>query len=297
VIVAVGAVVVNAHLMPTSTTVKHPGRIVAALLLALCVGATPVQSAGGCGEATAIAAVGQAALDGDTMRTDDGREWRLAGVLAPKRGDGARTSAGDDDPARRVQRPRGSPADAARIALETMILRQTLWLIAMGDSQDRHGRRVASVLDASCQSIAQRLLASGHVRVYPTVATRSLAAALYRTEAAARAELRGLWTDPRYRLLAPGETAGKVDSYVVVEGPVVAVSVLRSATMVTFGADRSRDFAVAIEPRVRKLLLPAGLDPAGWAGRTLRVRGWLRQKGGAPVIDLVVPEQVEVVGS
>jgi endonuclease YncB( thermonuclease family) len=280
--------------------VKYPRRRLAQALLALFLGVStcPGVAADGCGEPTATSAVGQGALDGDTIRTDDGREWRLAGVLAPKRGDGARLPApGDDDSARQAERPRGSPADAAWIALETLILRQTLWLIVMGDTQDRHGRRVANVLDAACQSVAHRLLAAGHVRVYPTTATRGLAAALYRAETVARTAPRGLWVDPRYRLLAPGETAGKVDSYVVVEGQVVAVAAQRSATMVMFGPERGRNFAVAIEPRVRKLLAAAGLELAGWVGRTVRVRGWLRQKGGAPVIDLVVPEQVEVIGS
>lgn len=266
-----------------------------ALLSGLGVAPLPAQ-AEHCDHHVTMPAVGRSAIDGDTFSTADGREWRLAGVLAPKRGDGARLPARDEtDTRERGDRPRASPADAAKVALEALILGQDLRLAAMGEAADRHGRRLVVVYDAQCTPIAARLLAAGHVRVYPTVATRGLAAALYASEATARGALRGLWSDPRYRVLKVHETAGRFDSYVVVEGLPTAALVSRSATQLMFGPDRARDFGVAIEAKVRKLMPPTGLDPGGLVGRPIRVRGWLRERSGAPVIDLVVPEQVEVV--
>jgi len=65
--------------------------------------------------------------------------------------------------------------------------------------------------------------------------------------------------------------------------------------VLVFGDDRRRDFGVTIAPRVRKLLKAAQRDPTGLVGRQVRVRGWLRNRGGAPVIELGVPEQLEAV--
>src|SRR5262245_1172525 len=161
---ASAAPVMNADLMPTPTTVKcreptssaslaGAGRRVATasagLLIALALSAAPA-AAQGCGDARAQSVVGLDAIDGDTFRTVDGREWRLAGVTAPKRSDGARTPRqADETPARDVGRPRGSPADAARVALDTLVARQTLWLAEVSDTADRYERRLAVARDAA----------------------------------------------------------------------------------------------------------------------------------------------------
>lgn len=238
--------------------------------------------------------MGQDALDGDTLRTADGGEWRLAGVLAPKRSDGARRMRWDAPPDDRAGVPHGSPADAARGALAVLISDRPLWMTVLEGTPDRYQRRLAVVRDATCRPLAEQLLAAGHARVYPTFATRALAAALYDAEAPARRALRGLWADARYRVLEPAETAGRADSYVVVEGRPVAAADTRSGTVLLFGADRRRDFAVVVPAGVRRLMQGAGSAPQTLVGRQVRVRGWLRYRAGAPVIELAVPEQLEV---
>jgi endonuclease YncB( thermonuclease family) len=284
---------------PTATRRRAPrGRAGAALLMALALQAgAGAAAAGGCGDAPAVSVAGLSAIDGDTFRTVDGQQWRLAGVMAPKRGDGARPSPlAGDAPARSGNRPRSSPADAARIALDTLIAHQPLWLEPVGNTVDRYERRLAVARDAAgCGSLAERLLAAGHARVYPTFATRALAPALYIVETAARAEQRGLWADARYRVLAAREVGARFDSYVVVEGRPVEATRQRDGTLVLFGRDRRRDFGVTIAARLRKLMQAAGLDPGSLVGRHVRVRGWLRNRMGAPGIELAVPEQLEVI--
>lgn len=249
-----------------------------------------------CGDAGARAAIGARVIDGDTFVTEDGGEWRLAGVLAPKRGDGARAPAGaPDDADGNADRPRGSPADAAHGALAAMVVRQPLWLTPVGDTVDRYGRRLAVARDAACRSMAERLLAAGHVRVYPTVVTRMLAPALYAAEASARVPARGVWADGRYRVLRSSDIGALSDAYVVVEDRPVSVITARGGTTLVFGPDPQRDFGVTIAPKVRTLMKTAGSEPAVLVGRQVRVRGWLRRRGGAPVIDLMVAEQLEVV--
>ncbi|HJQ57109.1 MAG TPA: hypothetical protein VJ890_09400, partial [Vineibacter sp.] len=171
--------------MPTSAVVKYPRRPIAHGLLALCtlLAANAASAAGDCDAADAVSLVGQAALDGDTLRTEDGREWRLAGVLAPKRGDGARLPPSRDNQwPHPPERQPSSPADAARVALKALVQGQSLWLRPLGETADRHGRRIATVFDASCKALAEQLLLAGHVRVYPTPASRQLVVAYYRLE-------------------------------------------------------------------------------------------------------------------
>ncbi len=281
--------------MQTIRWVKCPTLVALFMFAALGLPTGPA-AADGCDEAGAVAGTGVRAIDGDTFVTADGQEWRLAGVLAPKRGDGARTPARLRDDARRGDPgPRGSPADAASAALEAIVARQPLWLTPVGDTVDRYGRRLVVVRDADCRSVAERLLAAGHARVYPTVVTRTLAPSLYAAEAAARAAVRGLWADSRYRPLRSSDIGTLYDTYVVVEDRPIAVVATRGSTTLVFGQDQRRDFGVTIAAKVRKLMTTAGREPAVLVGRQVRVRGWLRQRGGMPVIDLVVLEQLEVV--
>ncbi len=283
---------------PPAKPVCHwKGALPAALVaLALHAGVAVPAVAQGCGDARATSVVGLDAVDGDTFRTIDGHEWRLAGVMAPKRSDGARAPRSADEPGDRDSgRPRGSPADAARAALDALVARQTLWLAEVSETADRYERRLAVARDATCGSLAGRLLAAGHLRVYPTFATRALAPDLHEAEAGARTVSRGLWADVRYRVLPAAEVGGRFDSYVVVEDRPVSAHDTRAGTVLVFGPEMRRDFGVTIAPKVRKLMRAAGRDPASLVGRQVRVRGWLRNRGGAPVIELAVPEQLEVV--
>lgn len=275
--------------MPTPVLVKYPGMAAAWMLAMVCLQAGA--AAQGCGDPQARSAAGAVAIDGDTFRTADGQEWRLAGVLAPKRSDGARAASAVGS----ADRPRFSPADAARQALDGLVKGQSLWLKPIGDGADRYGRRLTTVRDAVCGDMAAHLLAAGHLRVYPAMSTRPLMPALYAAEARARREGRGLWADARYRVLAGAQLAGRFDGFVVVEDRVSSISVMRAVTVMLFGPEQRRDFGVTIEPKVRKLMRATKIDPANLVGRQVRVRGWLRNRLGAPDIELAVPEQLEVV--
>lgn len=286
----------NGDLMPTRMRVKWRQAMAAGLLAALplFLGPTPA-AAGRCGEAFR-AATGDAAIDGDTFQTTDGQQWRLAGVLAPKRSDGARVAPGHDSEARTARPGRSSPADAARAALDVIVRRQALWLMPLGETADRYGRRLVMARDGACASLAERLLVAGHARVYPTNLTQPRIADLYAAEAMARTGRRGLWGDARYRVLTSAEAGSGLGSYIVVEDRPVGVRTLRSGTILLFGPDRRRDFQVFVGSRVRRLMTAARSDPATLVGTHIRVRGWLGRRFGAPAIELAVPGQLEVIG-
>lgn len=264
--------------------------LLATLLCAPCAASRACAPGGGFVE-TAIAAT----LDGDTVRGDDGQEWRLAGVVAPKRGDGARAPPRDDPPSldegRGGRRAATSPADAARAALDALATGRRIWLRAIGDAVDRHGRRFALARTADCAPLDEALLTAGHLRVYPVAAVAGEVPRLLRAEAAARAGTRGLWADPRYAVRRPGELARQLDTYVVVEGTVSGVGGGRGRAWLAFGGE----FNVTIDARVRRMLAAHGRDPAALAGRVVRVRGWLRARDGAAAMELTVPDQLEIV--
>ena len=62
---------------------------------------------------------------------------------------------------------------------------------------------------------------------------------------------------------------------------------------VNFGRRWSEDFTVTIAKRNERAFTAAGLEPKSLAGRRIRVRGWIEERGG-PWIEATRPEQIEV---
>ena len=59
-------------------------------------------------------------------------------------------------------------------------------------------------------------------------------------------------------------------------------------------ADYRSDFTLTIARRDLKRFAAAGIEPASWKDKKIRVRGWLSLLNG-PEIELTHPEQVEVI--
>jgi endonuclease YncB( thermonuclease family) len=231
------------------------------------------------GGSVAVAAV----IDGDTLRLADGRIVRLAGIAAPK----PATGADDGD------------AAAARAALAALAQGRQVDLLYGGRQTDRHGRvlahlRLVEAAGAPGAWLQGELLARGLVRVNTTPDSRALAPEMLALEGEARAAGRGLWAVRAYRIRTPEDVAGAADSFQIVEGLVLSTGAGGGRTYVNFGTDRASDFTLALDAAARRLFLAAGIDPAGLAGRRIRVRGWVRWFDG-PRIDLTHPEQMEVL--
>ncbi|HXQ82989.1 MAG TPA: hypothetical protein VN769_02870 [Xanthobacteraceae bacterium] len=75
-----------------------------------------------------------------------------------------------------------------------------------------------------------------------------------------------------------------------------------------FGRRWSEGFTVTILKRNARNFTAAGLDLKGLAGRRVRVRGWIEERGGtagspggstggSPWIEAVHPEQIEIAGT
>jgi endonuclease YncB( thermonuclease family) len=210
-----------------------------------------------------------AVQDGGTLMLDDGRELRLAGIEV---------------------------ADGSRGALQTLIGDRPLRLERLGTGEDRYGRLVAFAYPPETQeSLQEALLAQGRARVSARIGTKACAEALLTTERKARAERRGLWLDPNFAPLRAENLTGlqaERGHFALVEGKVLSVRESGATIYVNFGRRWTRDFTVTILKRQQRTFAAAGVEPKQLEGRTIRVRGWIEQRGG-PIIAAEAPEQIE----
>ncbi|HUZ34383.1 MAG TPA: thermonuclease family protein [Xanthobacteraceae bacterium] len=227
-------------------------------------------------------------IDGRTFVLGDGREIRLAAIEVPP------LAPADD--AKAV--PGG---DAAKNALAGLLAGGDI-VIKQADAQttDRYGRLVgyAFVSRAGADHAVQAdLLAAGFARVAARAGSRACTLELLNRERAARAAKLGLWASSYYESLNaddPAKVLAEQGHFAVVEGKVVSVRESGATIYVNFGRRWSTDFTVTILKRNARSFTTAGLEPKTLAGRRVRVRGWIEERGG-PWIEATRPEQIELI--
>ncbi len=271
---------------------RHCHTIVCALagvLLATAARAQDVANPTDSKPACTLEAVGTASvrrvIDGRTVVLADGRELKLAGIETPQvNAAGAQTAR----------------AQAAKSALEALIADRVLTLKRLGAGTDRYGRVVAHAFVAQASTpdiwLQQALVAQGHARVAAKVGDPGCATALLAAEKAARIARLGLWADPYYvmrRAEAPAEVLAERGHFTLVEGRVLSVRESSGTIYVNFGRRWSEDFTVTVARRSEKAFAAAGLELRKLAGRTVRVRGHVEERGG-PWIEASAPEQIEI---
>jgi endonuclease YncB( thermonuclease family) len=221
-------------------------------------------------------------LDGATFTLADGRTVRLAGLDVPRLG----------MPGERADR-RQAVAVAAQGTL-IRLLGSTVALAPLGPGTDRYGRVLAHVVDGEGHWVQAGMVAAGFGRITVFPGEGAALKTLLAAEAEARAARRGLWALPEYRVIGTEEAIRHLDSFQLVEGRVRNVERKGGRTFVNFGEDWRSDFTIEIAARLRRHLAAAGLDPAEYQGKMVRVRGWIKSRNG-PLIELVQPEQIEVI--
>ncbi len=115
-----------------------------------------------------------------------------------------------------------------------------------------------------------------------------------RENTARRAKL-GLWASPYYDLLnadSPADVLAEQGHFALVEGTVVSVRESGATIYVNFGRRWTEDFTVTISKRNERSFTTSGFEPKKLAGRRIRVRGWIEERGG-PWIEATRPEQME----
>lgn len=258
-----------------------------ALHIFLCLWAAVASAPALAGAPAVLAPMGEArvtgVIDGDTVVLDDGRQVRLVGIQAPKL-------------------PLGRPnfkawplAGEAKTALERLTAGQKVRLLKGEAVEDRHGRVLAH-LERSEDGlwIEGEMLRQGLARVYTFFDNRKAAAEMLAIEDEARAARRGLWANPFYAVRDAATVARHVDGFEIVEARVRAVAKVKGRYYLNFGDDWRRDFTVKIERRNAKLFDRASLDLTQWAGKLIRVRGWVAWQNG-PMIEATHPEQITLL--
>jgi len=122
------------------------------------------------------------------------------------------------------------------------------------------------------------------------------ARALLAEEQAARAGKLGLWAEPVYVMNKAEDHAEVLKQrgrFALVEGTVLSVRESGGTIYVNFGRRWSEDFTVTIAKRNERAFSAAGLEPKTLAGKRVRVRGWIEERGG-PWVEAARPEQIEV---
>jgi endonuclease YncB( thermonuclease family) len=253
-------------------------RMLAGVAVAAVAGHADAADPGRCQPVQHETAAIRAALDGRTLRLADGREVRLIGLEVP------------DEPVR---------ARAATVALAGMVDGRDAMLARLGEPADRHGRLLAlvSVSPAGSDSFVQRaLIAQGHARMASRVGDQACAGQLLQAERAARAAKLGLWADPEYVIKEaanPGQILAGRGTFTLVEGQVLSVREAGGTIYLNFGRRWSEDFTVTVPKRSERMFAAAGLVLKDLAGRRVRVRGFIEERGG-PWIEAARPEQIEM---
>lgn len=229
-------------------------------------------------------------LDGETVVLDDGGELRLVGALAPR--------------ALEVEAEAGAwPAEAAAAqALRALVLGRSIELRFGHDRTDRYGRLEAQAFlldeDGGRRWIQGLLLQQGHARAYAPAGDAGCGADLLAAERPAREARRGLWANAAYQV-RPADNAAELARYratfQVIEGIVIRVATVREAIYLNFDRNWRRGFSVALRRNESGLLGAYAGNPKALEGRGVRVRGWIEQRGGAPVIDASAGALIEVL--
>ncbi|MBR0907714.1 thermonuclease family protein [Bradyrhizobium liaoningense] len=211
-----------------------------------------------------------AVVDARSLRLDDGREIRLAGV---------------------------EPTATTKQALTALLVGREVILRGTDDTPDRYGRQGAILFIGEGDiSVQETLLAQGDALVSAEITDKDCAAALMASEAKARRQKKGSWADPSAikNAESPDNILAGIGRFVVVEGKVLSVRQAGAMTYLNFGRNWTRGFAVTISKRTLPAFESAGIPIKSLENKRIRVRGWIEGNTG-PRIDLRLAGQVELL--
>lgn len=217
----------------------------------------------------------------DALVLRDGRAVHLEGIRLPH-------AAQDRAPA--------AVAEQAFQALNGMARGQNLVVTAIVPKEDRYDRVRGQVFNEDNPDpwLQRALLRSGMARVDIAPDRSECAAELYAAEGAARAAHLGLWALPAYGIRSPDGLGFDTSTFQVVQGAVLSADVKDGRAYIDFGPDWRTDFTVTVAPADMANFRREGVDPRLYAGRTVRVRGFIQQFNG-PEIEIANPGQIEVL--
>jgi endonuclease YncB( thermonuclease family) len=235
-------------------------------------------------------------VDVETVALDDGREVRLAGIIAPR----ARDVAGSA--------PWPVEAAARRAISDLLIGRTVGFRRTSGRDQpdtDRYGRLVVQLFLIEGEGlpvwVQGSLVARGLARAGDDPGSPECTQALIELEEAPRVAGRGLWALGAYRIRRAMRTAElwrDRGTFQLIEGRVVKAERTRRGLLIlsftSQDGERRRGLSVRVAPKAAMAL---GLGRgSGLADRIVRVRGWIEVDRGL-VVDASSASGLSVIES
>ncbi len=249
--------------------------VIAGGFLALCAGAPRFEG----GETGIVERV----IDGDSFVLDSGLEVRLAQIEAPR------------------VRPGDTWGLQATASLERMLRGKKVELRYGGLRRDRRGRAIAHVFVPQGAGQAElwvqnELLKTGTARVHTYADNRSAIAELWGAEREARRANRGVWSAAAYqvRFATPEALQGGIGTFQLAEGRIESASQRGSVIFLNFGTDNKTDVTAVVPERAFALWPNGSADLLALQGRSIRIRGYIRNSNG-PSMWLDHPEQIEYI--
>lgn len=236
-------------------------------------------------------------IDGETLRLHDGRDLRLAGILAPRPED-AGAAAG-----------KWPSAVAARAELEAIALGREVTIAFGAVREDRYGRHVGHGFVTVPGAPEDRVWLQGHLvgqglaRVMTTAQNRTCAKELLELERAARDSARGIWAEEAYKVRSadsPDTLLALRGTFQIVTGEIAKAETSRSLIRLEFTAPERRAPVRALVARPRgapgaEKLVARTDDMGDLKGKRLRLRGYVEERGGVPFLDLTVAGDLEIL--
>lgn len=142
--------------------------------------------------------------------------------------------------------------------------------------------------------VPARLVEDGLVMVWPDPAAPELSDELLPAEEGARAAKKGIWADRQITVKTPETVTLFLDSRQIVQGRVESVTLKKDNLYINFGKDWKSDFTIGVPADLQRTLTRQGLSLQSLAGKTVRVRGWVRYYNG-PFIGLETASQLEIL--
>lgn len=256
--------------MAMGKAVRAAFGLLAALALFACSPRTDDLEAG---ESAAVARV----FDGDTLELEGGLRAQLTGIIAP-----------------RPDEPFGAES---RAGLERLAAGREARLYYGGEKRLNDTIALAHVYVRTEGGrwlwLQEAMLREGLARVRVFKENPARAERLLRIEAKARAAKVGLWADGAYRVHDAQSILAISDGFHVVEGRILRVETREDRIYLNFGEDYRSDFTILIAAEDLPAWGEPALDPKSLEGKTVQVRGYVRDRGG-PLIQIDHPAQMAV---
>lgn len=222
-------------------------------------------------------------VDGDTFVTDDGSHVRLLGINTPE--------------VSRNGRSGEVFGDSARLKLTKLIFNQRVKLTLGARHKDRYGRLLAHVYKENGEWVNATLIDEGLAHVYSFPDNRQLTRELIKRENIARANNKGLWAHPRWKIHTNVNSINDKDigQFNLFEGTVHHITTVKKKTYLNFSANWRKDFTVEIPERFYTLFEKSGIDiKEHYKGKKLQVRGVFKPVNGVLII-ASHPEQLTIL--